>query len=304
MATRAGRVLVATAASLFALNGCETSTKLGDCSNPKPRASRTCLHPRGRTGLDGQRAIPDFQPDAVPKACLERTPTTISVSARNTSGPRTLGLRNGISAARSSCIRATSNPGSDLRLPTIGCAVSDLADRAYDQAMKIAGPRPKSSTTSAIRSCCAATIAGRAKRCCRHKRKIPAILHQKQSRIAGGEFPQRKGDPVDRRQRRTTDDGRRTTDDGRRIAGFASLFFRRRSSVVRQVTQFILGQALGRALSYLSSVVCRPSSEGCPMFESFRKFLAEFRRGASSLHISSTMITGLRRRAAGLMRPQ
>jgi len=146
MATRAGRVLIATAACLLSLNGCETSTKLGDLfhsasdttqSTPAPAPA-----PADATGTI-QPLPPEPQPDAVPKGLLGNDPNDDLSRGKKFFRAADFGL------AERHFRRAVELHPRDLEA-WIGLAASydrlrrfDLADRAYEQAMKIAGPSPE-----------------------------------------------------------------------------------------------------------------------------------------------------------------
>ena len=145
MATTAGRVLIATAACLLALNGCETSTKLGDVFQSKTET------PAGFPSASGADAVsttgsvrpPDLQPDAVPKGLLGRDPNDDLSLGKKYFRAADFGL------AERHFRRAVELHPRDLE-SWIGLAASydrlrrfDLADRAYEQAMKIAGATPE-----------------------------------------------------------------------------------------------------------------------------------------------------------------
>jgi len=140
MATAAGRVLVATAACLLTLTGCETSVKLGDlfqskAESPQPLPSSAEAHtaPTGSV-----RAPPnDFQPDAVPD------PNDDLSLGKRYFRAADFGL------AERHFRKAVEMHPRDLE-SWIGLAASydrlrrfDLADRAYAQATKIAGATPE-----------------------------------------------------------------------------------------------------------------------------------------------------------------
>jgi len=140
MATAAGRVLVATAACLLMLTGCETSVKLGDlfqskAESPQPLPSSAEAHtaPTGSV-----RAPPnDFQPDAVPD------PNDDLSLGKKYFRAADFGL------AERHFRKAVEMHPRDLE-SWIGLAASydrlrrfDLADRAYAQATKIAGATPE-----------------------------------------------------------------------------------------------------------------------------------------------------------------
>jgi tetratricopeptide (TPR) repeat protein len=144
MPTRAGRVLVATAACLLALNGCETSTKLGDLFQSKTETTQSSpSSAEADPASTGSVRPPDFQPDAVPKGLLGQDPDD------------DLGLGKKYFRAADFRLaerhfrRAVELHPHDLE-SWIGLAASydrlrrfDLADRSYEQAMKIAGPTPE-----------------------------------------------------------------------------------------------------------------------------------------------------------------
>jgi Flp pilus assembly protein TadD len=146
MATRAGRVLVATAACLLALNGCETSTKLGDLFQSKSETTQSVPSAaEADTTSTGSVRPPasDFQPDAVPKGLLGKDPNDDLSLGKKYFRAADFGL------AERHFRRAVELHPRDLE-SWIGLAASydrlrrfDLADRAYEQAMKIAGPTPE-----------------------------------------------------------------------------------------------------------------------------------------------------------------
>jgi tetratricopeptide (TPR) repeat protein len=146
MATAAGRVLVATAACLLTLTGCETSVKLGDVfqskaesPQPLPSSAEADTAPTGSV-----RAPPnDFQPDAVPKGLLGKDPNDDLSLGKKYFRAADFGL------AEQHFRKAVEMHPRDLE-SWIGLAASydrlrrfDLADRAYTQAMKIAGATPE-----------------------------------------------------------------------------------------------------------------------------------------------------------------
>jgi tetratricopeptide (TPR) repeat protein len=139
MAATAGRVVVATAACLLALNGCETSTKLGDLFQSKPETIQTI--PGGEPDTTGGLKAPDdLQPDAVPKGLLGKDPNDDLSLGKKYFRTANFGL------AERHFRRAVELHPRDLEA-WVGLAASydrlrrfDLADRAYEQALKIAGP--------------------------------------------------------------------------------------------------------------------------------------------------------------------
>jgi Flp pilus assembly protein TadD len=147
MATTAGRVLVATAACLLALNGCETSTNLGDLFQSKTETTAGFPSPAeadaASTTGSGRAPASDLQPDAVPKGLLGKDPNDDLSLGKKYFRAADFGL------AERHFRRAVELHPRDLE-SRIGLAASydrlrrfDLADRAYDQAMKIAGPTPE-----------------------------------------------------------------------------------------------------------------------------------------------------------------
>ena len=142
MATRAGRVLIATAACLFTLNGCETSTKLGDLFHSTSDPTQATPAPADTTGTV-QPLPPEPQPDAVPKGLLGNDPNDDLNRGKKYFRAADVGL------AERHFRRAVELHPRDLEA-WIGLAASydrlrrfDLADRAYEQAMKIAGQTPE-----------------------------------------------------------------------------------------------------------------------------------------------------------------
>ena len=144
MGARAGRVLVATVACLVWLNGCETSTKLGDLfrqSRDRPRRHPARRPPIGDRTATGDRRRP--QPDAVPKGLLGKDPNDDLNLGKKHFRAANFGL------AEKHFRRAVELHPRDLEA-WVGLAASydrlrrfDLADRAYEQAMEIVGPTPE-----------------------------------------------------------------------------------------------------------------------------------------------------------------
>jgi tetratricopeptide (TPR) repeat protein len=152
MGARAGRVVVATVACLLWLNGCETSTKLGDLFNSKSDTT-------GSTGPGASASFPSVpdddpkttgsvrqppnlpQPDGVPQGLLGNDPKDDLNLGKKQFRAANFGL------AERYFRRAVEQHPRDLEA-WVGLAASydrlrrfDLADRAYDQATKIAGPQ-------------------------------------------------------------------------------------------------------------------------------------------------------------------
>jgi tetratricopeptide (TPR) repeat protein len=151
MGARAGRILIATVACLLWLNGCETSTKLGDLLPSKTDTTQGI--DKGTDGLPPVAAdepkttgsirppIPDLPPqDGVPKGLLGNDPNDDLNLGKKQFRNANFGL------AEKHFRRAVELHPRDLEA-WIGLAASydrlrrfDLADRAYDQASKISGP--------------------------------------------------------------------------------------------------------------------------------------------------------------------
>jgi tetratricopeptide (TPR) repeat protein len=150
MGASAGRVVVTTVACLLLLNGCETSTKLGDLLGSKPDTTQSIASMPATPPPDADPATtgsvqptPDgiLRPDAVPKGLLGKDPNDDLSLGKKYFRSANFGL------AERHFRRAVEQHPRDLE-SWIGLAASydrlrrwDLADRAYDQAMKIAGPQ-------------------------------------------------------------------------------------------------------------------------------------------------------------------
>jgi tetratricopeptide (TPR) repeat protein len=145
MGARAGRILLATAACLLWLNGCETSTKLGDLFQRSDTTQSTPPFPATEADPPATGTVPpgSGEPpplDAVPKGLLGKDPNDDLSLGKKHFRAANFGL------AERYFRRAVEQHPRDLE-SWIGLAASydrlrrwDLADRAYDQAMKIAGP--------------------------------------------------------------------------------------------------------------------------------------------------------------------
>jgi tetratricopeptide (TPR) repeat protein len=145
MGGRAGRVVFATLACVLWLNGCETSTKLGDLLHSKSDTTESIPPASGADpGATGSVAVlpPGAgQPDAVPKGLLGRDPNDDLSLGKKYFRSANFGL------AERHFRRAVEQHPRDLEA-WIGLAAAydrlrrwDLADRAYEQAMKISGPQ-------------------------------------------------------------------------------------------------------------------------------------------------------------------
>jgi Flp pilus assembly protein TadD len=141
MGTKASRALFATAACLLWLNGCESSTKLGDLFQSKPEAV--------------QGTAPEADPattGSVRPAASDAQPATAAKASSGKEGDDELSLgkkyfrAGNLTLAERHFRRAVELHPRDLE-SWLGLAASydrlrrfEQADRAYDQAVKIAGP--------------------------------------------------------------------------------------------------------------------------------------------------------------------
>src|SRR5262245_42780802 len=134
MGARAARVLLATVACLLWLNGCESSTRLGDLFQSKADTGAAVQDDPATTG--SVRPTPRDPPAAAAKASPN---DDLSLGKKHfQAGNFTLAERH--------FRRAVEQHPRDLE-SWVGLAASydrlrrfDMADRAYDQATKIAGP--------------------------------------------------------------------------------------------------------------------------------------------------------------------
>jgi len=137
-------VVVATVACLTWLTGCETSTKLGDLIQSKPETTQgiapVAEAEPATTGTVRSPPVGDLQPDAVPKGLLGNDPNDDLNLGKKHFRAANFGL------AEKYFRRAVEQHPRDLE-SWVGLAASydrlrrfDMADRAYDQATKIAGP--------------------------------------------------------------------------------------------------------------------------------------------------------------------
>ncbi len=142
MGARVGRVLVATIACLLWLNGCETSTKLGDLFQKSDSTQSTLPSSEPDPTPTGtiSSAATDSSLDAVPKGLLGKDPNDDLSLGKKHFRAANFGL------AERYFRRAVELHPRDLE-SWVGLAASydrlrrfDLADPAYDQALKIAGP--------------------------------------------------------------------------------------------------------------------------------------------------------------------
>src|SRR5215470_18421662 len=151
MGARAGRIVFATVACLLWLNGCETSTKLGDLIHSKTETTASLPPPTASlppppelepatTGSTRQPQLNELQPDAVPRGLLGNDPNDDLNLGKKHFRAANFGL------AERHFRRAVELHPRDLEA-WVGLAAAydrlrrfDMADRAYDQATKIVGP--------------------------------------------------------------------------------------------------------------------------------------------------------------------
>jgi Flp pilus assembly protein TadD len=157
MGASAGRVLVAVAVCLFWLNGCESSSKLGDLFQSKPEVSQGSSSIDGAGSTEGASSTQGAPSEEEPSSTGSVQPAARDAasgaggkrSAGKESEDVTLGKKyfnaGNFSLAERHFRRAVELHPRDLD-SWVGLAASydrlrrfELADRAYDQAIKIAG---------------------------------------------------------------------------------------------------------------------------------------------------------------------
>jgi hypothetical protein len=194
----------------LALNGCETSTNLGDLFQSKTETTAGFPSPAeadaASTTGSGLAPASDLQPDAVPKGLLGKDPNDDLSLGKKYFRAADFGL------AERHFRRAVELHPRDLE-SWIGLAASydrlrrfDLADRAYHQAMKIAGPTPEILNNLGYSFMLRGDYPRARDAAAGASARPRQPLHQEQSRVARSELPQRQGDPV----RKMTDNRRRT----------------------------------------------------------------------------------------------
>ena len=141
MGATAGRVIVATVACLLWLNGCETSTRLGDLFQSKPETSQATAAEEDPASTGSVRPSAS---EAPPAATAKKPP------GKDGSDELSVGKKHfragDFSLAERHFRRAVELHPRDAEA-WLGLAASydrlrrfDLADRAYEQAIKISGP--------------------------------------------------------------------------------------------------------------------------------------------------------------------
>jgi Flp pilus assembly protein TadD len=138
MRARAARVLVATVACLLWLNGCETSTRLGDLFQAKTEASQVGASQDDPATTGSVRVAPHNTSSVAAKVATDKD-NDVSLGKKYFRD-------SNFNLAERHFRRAVELHPRDLE-SWIGLAACydrqrrfDLADRAYDQATKIAGP--------------------------------------------------------------------------------------------------------------------------------------------------------------------
>jgi len=143
-AARAIGVVVAALGCLVWLTGCETSTKLGDVVNPRSETTEKIPTPDDHITTGTLLPTPgNLEPDQAPKGLLNKDPNNDLNLGKKYFRSANFGL------AERHFRRSVEQHPRDLE-SWVGLAASydrlrrwDMADRAYDQAMKIAGPTPE-----------------------------------------------------------------------------------------------------------------------------------------------------------------
>jgi len=152
MGASAGRVFVAIAVCLFWLNGCESSTKLGDLFQSKPDTLQSLSSTtEGSSSTQGSTSEQDpGSTGSIQPAARDAAPGAGAKRAGKESEDVSLGKKyfnaGNFTLAERHFRRAVELRPRDLD-SWVGLAASydrlrrfELADRAYDQALKIAGP--------------------------------------------------------------------------------------------------------------------------------------------------------------------
>jgi Flp pilus assembly protein TadD len=150
MGTKASRVLFATAACLLWLNGCETSSRLGDLFQSNADSTQasqgSAPEPDPTTTGSLRQGAADAGPEAAAKGSAKGKPS----SGKDGEDELALGKKHfdagNFTLAERHFRRAVELHPRDVEA-WLGLAASydrlrrfELADRAYDQAVKIAGP--------------------------------------------------------------------------------------------------------------------------------------------------------------------
>ena len=148
MGTKASRVLFATAACLLWLNGCETSSRLGDLFQSNAESTQSSQGPAPASDPTTTGSLRQDPAETAAKGSAKRT--TKRSSGKDAEDELALGKKHfdagNFTLAERHFRRAVELHPRDLEA-WLGLAAAydrlrrfELADRAYDQAAKIAGP--------------------------------------------------------------------------------------------------------------------------------------------------------------------
>jgi Flp pilus assembly protein TadD len=150
MRTKASRVLFATAACLLWLNGCESSNRLGDIFQSNVDSTQASQSAASESDPATTGSLRQGAPDARPETAAKANGSAKRSSGKDAEGELALGKKyfdaGNSTLAERHFRRAVELHPRDLEA-WLGLAASydrlrrfELADRAYDQAMKVAGP--------------------------------------------------------------------------------------------------------------------------------------------------------------------
>jgi len=150
MGTKASRVLFATAACLLWLNGCETSSRLGDLFQSNADSTQATQGSAAQPDPATTGSLRQGPADAGPETAAKGSAKGKRSSGKDAEDELALGKKHfdagNFTSAERHFRRAVELHPRDLEA-WLGLAASydrlrrfELADRAYDQAVKIAGP--------------------------------------------------------------------------------------------------------------------------------------------------------------------
>ena len=150
MGTKASRVLFATAACLLWLNGCETSSRLGDLFQSNADSTQASQGSAPQPDPPTTGSLRQGPSDAQPEATAKGSAMGKRSSGKNAENELALGKKHfdagNFTLAERHFRRAVELHPRNVEA-WLGLAASydrlrrfELADRAYDQAVKIAGP--------------------------------------------------------------------------------------------------------------------------------------------------------------------
>jgi Flp pilus assembly protein TadD len=150
MGTKASRILFATAACLLWLNGCESSSRLGDLFQSNADSTQASQGSASQPDPATTGSLRQGPADAQPEAAAKGPAKGKRLSGKDAEDELALGNKHfnagNFTLAERHFRRAVELHPRDLEA-WLGLAASydrlrrfELADRAYDQAVKIAGP--------------------------------------------------------------------------------------------------------------------------------------------------------------------